>query len=120
MDLGMGAIDTPLGRMVVTASEEGVRRLEWGDGPENDLQIGRKHVEATREWVRAFFQRREVPTPVLDRSGLTAFQGKVLGTLSEVARFGEVVSTANSRQPPAARTQAGQWALQWQEIHGSC
>ena len=31
MDLGRGAIDTPLGRMVVTASEEGVRRLEWGD-----------------------------------------------------------------------------------------
>ena len=92
MDLGMGAIDTPLGRMMVTASEEGVRRLEWGDGPENDLQIGRKHVEATREWVRAFFQRREVSTPVLDRSGLTAFQGKVLGALSEVARFGEVVS----------------------------
>ena len=120
MDLGMGAIDTPLGRMVVTASEEGVRRLEWGDGPENDLQIGRKHVEATREWVRAFFQRREVSTPVLDRSGLTAFQEKVLGALSRSRGSARSSVTANSRQPPAARTQAGQWALQWQEIHGSC
>ena len=92
MDVGIGAIETPLGRMVVTASEEGVRRLERGDEPENCSQIGRKHVEATREWVRAFFQRREASTPALDRSSLTAFQRKVLATLPEVARFGEVVS----------------------------
>ena len=92
MDVSIGAIETPLGRMVVTASEEGVRRLEWGDEPENCSQIGRKHVEATREWVRAFFQRREASTPALDRSSLTAFQRKVLATLPEVARFGEVVS----------------------------
>jgi len=92
MDVGIGAIETPLGRMVVIASEEGVRRLEWSDEPENDSQIGRKHVEATKDWVRAFFQRREVSTPALDSSSLTAFQRKVLTTLPEVARFGEVVS----------------------------
>ncbi len=93
MPVGRGVIDTPLGRMVVTASEDGIRRLEWSDEPGNDSQIGRKHVEATREWVRAFFQRREAPpTPALDRSSLSAFQKKVLAALPEVARFGEVVS----------------------------
>ncbi len=92
MDLGKGAIDTPLGRMVVTASEQGVRRIDWGDGGDNDSSIGMNHIEAARDWIRAFFQRREADAPELDISGLTTFQRKVLTTLTEVAGFGDVVS----------------------------
>jgi methylated-DNA-[protein]-cysteine S-methyltransferase len=89
---GVRAIDTPLGRMVVEASEEGVCRLEWSEEPENDSVMGSNHVDSTREWVRAFFQRRNAPSPELDYNGLTAFQRKVLGTLPNVAPFGEVIT----------------------------
>ena len=89
---GIRAIDSPLGRMVVTASEEGVCRLEWSEEPENESMVGSNHVESTREWVKAFFQRRNAPPPKLDYSGLTSFQRKVLGTLPIVAPFGEVIT----------------------------
>jgi len=92
MEVGIGAIDTPLGRMVIAASDEGVVRLEWSEESENESVVGRHHVETARGWVRAFFQKREAPVPVLDGESLTAFQRKVLGTLLEVAPFGEVIS----------------------------
>lgn len=92
MAIGIGAIDTPLGRMVVAASDVGVVRLEWSEESENESSVGRHHVETAREWVSAFFQRRQAPIPMLDRGGLTAFQRKVLGTLSDVAPFGKVIS----------------------------
>ena len=92
MEVGIGAIDTPLGRMVIVASDEGVVRLGWSDELENDLVVGRHHVETAKKWVSAFFQRCDAPTPVLDRGSLTAFQRKVLGILPDVAPFGEVIS----------------------------
>jgi len=92
MEVGIRAISTPLGRMIVAASEEGVCRLEWSEEPENESAVGRHHMETARGWVRAFFQKREAPVPVLDIGSLTAFQRKVLETLPEVAPFGEVIS----------------------------
>ena len=92
MEDGIRVIDSPLGRMVVTASEEGVCRLEWSEDPENESKVGSDHVESAREWVKAFFERRNAPSPELDYSGLTAFQRKVLGTLPIVAPFGEVIT----------------------------
>ena len=86
------AIETPLGKMVAVASERGLTSLGWSDARENDYTTGQNHIEDTEVWVRAFFEHRSAPPPELDRSGLTAFQDKVLGTLSEVAPFGEVVS----------------------------
>ena len=88
----IGAIATPLGRMVAIASERGLTSLGWSDVQGNDCMAGQNHIEDTRVWVRAFFEHRSAPLPELDRSGLTAFQNKVLGTLSEVAPFGGVVS----------------------------
>ena len=88
----IGAIATPLGRMVAIASERGLTSLGWSDVQGNDCMAGQNHIEDTRVWVRAFFEHRSAPLPELDRSGLTAFQNKVLGTLSEVAPFGAVVS----------------------------
>jgi len=92
MDIGIRAIDTPLGRMVVAASDVGVVRLGWSEELENESVVGRHHVETARKWVSAFFQRRDAPIPLLDRSRLTPFQRKVLGTLSDVAPFGGVIS----------------------------
>ena len=92
MEVGIGAIDTPLGRMVVAASDEGVVRLGWSGELVNKSMVGRHHVETARKWVSAFFQRRDAPVPVLDKGSLTAFQRKVLGTLPDVAPFGEVIS----------------------------
>ena len=88
----IGAIATPLGRMVAIASERGLTSLGWSDVQGNDCMAGQNHIEDTRVWVRAFFEHRSAPLPELDRSGLTAFQNKVLGTLSEVAPIGGVVS----------------------------
>ena len=67
MDIGIGAIDTPLGRMVVAASDVGVVRLGWSEELENKSAVGRHHVETARKWVSAFFQRRDAPIPKLDR-----------------------------------------------------
>ena len=92
MEVGIRAISTPLGRMIVAASEEGVCRLGWSEEPENESVVGKHHVETARGWVKAFFQKRKAPVPVLDIGSLTAFQKKVLGVLSEVAPFGEVIS----------------------------
>lgn len=89
---GVRAIETPLGRMVAVASETGLTSLGWSDENENGSTVGEGHIEVAREWVRAFFERRAAPLPELDRSGLTHFQDSVLGTLSEVAPFGEVIS----------------------------
>ena len=86
------AIETPLGKMVAVASERGLTSLGWSDARENNYTTGQNHIEDTEVWVRAFFEHRSAPPPELDRSGLTAFQDKVLGTLSEVAPFGGVVS----------------------------
>ena len=88
----IGAIGTPLGRMVAVASERGLTSLGWSDARENDCMTGKNHIEDTRVWVGAFFEHRFAPPPKLDRSGLTAFQDRVLGTLSEIAPFGRVVS----------------------------
>jgi len=92
MEVGIRAITTPLGRMIVAASEEGVCRLEWSEEQENESMVGRHHVETTRGWVKAFFQKRKAPVPVLDIGSLTVFQRKILGALPEVAPFGEVIS----------------------------
>ena len=92
MEVGIGAIDTPLGRMVIAASEEGVVRLEWSEELENESMVGEHHVETAKKWVSAFFQRCDAPAPVLDRCSLTAFQRKVLGILPDIAPFGEVIS----------------------------
>jgi methylated-DNA-[protein]-cysteine S-methyltransferase len=92
MEVGIRAISTPLGRMIVAASEEGVCRLEWSEEPENESVVGKHHVETARGWVKAFFQKRRAPVPVLDIGSLTAFQKKVLGVLPEIAPFGEVIS----------------------------
>ncbi len=92
MEVAIRAISTPLGRMVVVASEEGVCRLEWSEESENASAVGRQHVETAREWVRAFFQKREAPVPDLDIGDLTMFQRKILGVLPKVAPFGEVIS----------------------------
>jgi methylated-DNA-[protein]-cysteine S-methyltransferase len=92
MEVGIRAIDTPLGRMVVVASDEGVVRLGWSEELENESMAGGRHVEIARKWVSAFFQRRDAPVPVLDRDSLTAFQRKVLGILPDIAPFGEVIS----------------------------
>jgi len=92
MEVGIRAIATPLGRMIVAASEDGVCRLEWSEEPENKSVVGKHHVETARGWVNAFFQKRKAPVPVLDIGSLTAFQKKVLGALPEVAPFGEVIS----------------------------
>jgi len=69
MEVGIRAITTPLGRMIVVASEEGVCRLEWSEESENESVVGRHHVETARGWVSAFFQKREAPVPVLDMGG---------------------------------------------------
>ena len=92
MEVGIRAIDTPLGRMVIAASDRGVVRLGWSEELENESVAGRQHVETAKKWVNAFFQRCDAPAPVLDRGSLTAFQRKVLGALPEVAPFGEVIS----------------------------
>ena len=92
MDVGIRAIATPLGRMVVVASEEGVCKLEWSEEPENKSVVGRRHVETAREWVKAFFQKRDAPVPEFDIGNLTMFQRKILGVLPKVAPFGEVIS----------------------------
>ena len=92
MEVGIRAIDTPLGRMVIAASDEGVVRLGWSEELENEAIVGGHHVETAKKWVSAFFQRCDAPTPVLDRGSLTAFQRKVLGILPDVAPFGEVIS----------------------------
>ena len=92
MEDGVRAINSPLGRMVVKASEEGGCWLGWSEEPENESVVGSDYVESTREWVRAFFQRRNAPPPELDYSGLTSFQRKILGTLPIVAPFGEVIT----------------------------
>jgi len=117
---GVRAIDSPLGRMVVAASEEGVCRLGWSGEPENESVVGSDYVESTREWVRAFFQRRNAPPPELDYSGLTAFQRKVLGTLPIVAPFGEVITYGelaiaagfeNSSRAVGSAMASNPWAL---------
>ena len=95
MEVGIRAIDTPLGRMVVVASDEGVVRIGWSEEAENESKVGGHHVETARKWVSAFFQRRDAPIPLLDRSRLTPFQRKVLGILPDVAPFGEVISYGN-------------------------
>ena len=92
MEVGIRSIDTPLGRMVIAASDRGVVRLEWSEELENESVVGGQHVETAKKWVNAFFQRCDAPTPVLDRGSLTAFQRKVLGILPDVAPFGEVIS----------------------------
>ena len=50
MEVGIRAITTPLGRMIVVASEEGVCRLEWSEESENESVVGRHHVETARGW----------------------------------------------------------------------
>jgi len=92
MEVGIRAIDTPLGRMVIVASDEGVVRLGWSEELENKSMVGGNHVETAKKWVSAFFQRCDAPAPVLDKGSLTAFQRKVLGILPDVAPFGEVIS----------------------------
>ena len=52
MEVGIRAISTPLGRMIVAASEEGVCRLEWSEESENESVVGKHHVETARGWVK--------------------------------------------------------------------
>ena len=92
MEVGIRSIETPLGRMVIAASDKGVVRLEWSEELENESVVGGQHVETAKKWVNAFFQRCDAPAPVLDGCSLTAFQRKVLGILPDVAPFGEVIS----------------------------
>ena len=110
MELGSRAVDTPLGRVVIEASREGLTRIQYSDESVNDGGVGRAHLDAGEAWLTGYFDGSPTGNPKLDFSNLTRFQAEVSRTLIRGAGFGEVVSyggLATVAGSPGARRAVG-------------
>ena len=87
-------LDTPLGTMLIEASESGLTRIAWStDSPAASGSADSEgHLKACREWVHAYFAGKPARAPTLDLSSLTSFQADVLDSLRRIAPSGTVVS----------------------------
>jgi methylated-DNA-[protein]-cysteine S-methyltransferase len=92
VELGSRAVDTPLGRVVIEASREGLTRIQYSDESVNDCGVGRAHLDAGEAWLTGYFDGSPTGDPKLDFSNLTRFRAEVSRTLIRGAGFGEVVS----------------------------
>jgi len=92
VELGSRAVDTPLGRVVIEASREGLTRIQYSDERVNDSAVGRAHLDAGEAWLTGYFEGSPSSEPELDLSQLTRFRVEVSRALIQGARFGEVVS----------------------------
>ena len=90
-------LDTPLGTMLIEASESGLTRIAWSsDSPAAPGSADSEaHLEAGRKWVRAYFAGKRARSPTLDLTSLTPFQADVVDSLRRIAPSGTVVSYAD-------------------------
>ena len=84
------AVDTPLGRMVLTASAQGLTRIEWSD--QQVRQTSNPHLDDAVAWIVGYFCGDFLPTPTLDGEQLTEFQFRVCTTLIEHAPYGKTTT----------------------------
>ena len=90
-------LDTPLGTMLIEASESGLTRITWSTDSlaASGSADSEAHLEAGRKWVRAYFAGKRARAPTLDLSSLTPFQADVVDSLRRIAPSGTVVSYAD-------------------------
>mgnify|MGYP002525713390 FL=1 len=90
-------LDTPLGTMLIEASESGLTRIAWSsDSPAAPGSADSEaHLEAGCKWVRAYFAGKRARSPTLDLTSLTPFQADVVDSLRRIAPSGTVVSYAD-------------------------
>ena len=98
------SVMTPLGRLVVTASDKGLTRIAWGQdsaSPSNN-----PHCLQAIEWIQAYFEGRVAKFPTLDDSSLTSFQADVCHSLmntgwGETTTYGDLAASIGT--PKASR-----------------
>jgi methylated-DNA-[protein]-cysteine S-methyltransferase len=103
--MGRCAVDTPLGRMVLTASAQGLTRIEWSN--EQVRPTSNPHLDNATAWVEGYFIGDPLPTPTLDGAALTKFQFRVCTTLIEHAPYGKTTTYGDlaraAKSPGASR-----------------
>jgi O-6-methylguanine DNA methyltransferase len=93
-------VETPLGRVVLVASDEGLTKLQYSDGRVDDNGVGRSHLNAGEAWLSAYFEADSTAEsatiaanqPTLDLSNLSEFASDVSLALVREVPFGEVFS----------------------------
>ena len=118
LDAGFDVLESPLGDLLVAATDRGLLRISYDADPTVELErLARlagprvlrapRAVDAVRRELDEYFHhRREAFDLVLDLRGLTPFSTQVLGELARVpygqtATYGELAARAG--RPGAAR-----------------
>ena len=118
LDVAYDLVDSPIGRLLVAATERGLCRIAYDAEPEQELErLARvfgirvlrsaKPIDAARRELDEYFEgkRRRFDIPV-DVALLADFNRRVLGELARVP-YGEVVTygelAARAARPRAAR-----------------
>jgi methylated-DNA-[protein]-cysteine S-methyltransferase len=118
LDAGYDVVDSPVGRLLVAATDRGLVRISFDPEPEHELDrlsrvVGRRVLRAPhavdpvrRELDEYFEQRRQAFDLSIDLRGTTAFSEQVLGELARVpygqtATYGELAARVG--RPRAAR-----------------
>ena len=105
------AIDSPVGRLFLTASREGVSGIGWvagaDDDPSGDKGAEEAHLDQVEVELDQYFTGTRIRFDVaVDRSSRSGFRGEVLAALETVPRgtfvtYGELARMAG--RPRAAR-----------------
>jgi methylated-DNA-[protein]-cysteine S-methyltransferase len=118
LDVAYDLVETPIGTLLVAATERGLARIVYDAEPEQEverlarafglrvLRTTKPIDEARRELDEYFGGRRRVFDLPLDLESVAAFNRRVLGELARVP-YGEVVTygqlAARAERPRAAR-----------------
>ena len=118
LDAGFDVVDSPIGPLLVAATELGILRISFDPDPEHELErlariAGRRVLRAPRaveparrELDEYFAQRRHAFDLSIDLRGTTPFTEQVLGELAQVpygqtATYGQLAARVG--RPRAAR-----------------
>jgi methylated-DNA-[protein]-cysteine S-methyltransferase len=118
LDAGFDVVDSPIGPLLVAATELGILRISFDPDPEHELErlariAGRRVLRAPRaveparrELDEYFAQRRHAFDLSIDLRGTTPFTERVLGELAQVpygqtATYGQLAARVG--RPRAAR-----------------
>tara|TARA_B100000029_G_scaffold110037_2_gene101625 strand:- start:5458 stop:5943 length:486 start_codon:yes stop_codon:yes gene_type:complete len=98
-------VETPLGAIHLVASESGLTKIGWGEV--SRFGVSNEHLATAKDWLQAYFAGTDGKIPILDESGLTDFQSRILRALVEQIGFGQTISyaglAAGAGHPRASR-----------------
>jgi methylated-DNA-[protein]-cysteine S-methyltransferase len=122
LDVAYDFTDSPVGQLLVAATERGLCRISFDPDPERELdELARVHgvrvlrsarpLEETRRELGEYFERRRTAFDIpVDVAGLAPFQRQVLSELAQVP-YGETATygglAARIGKPRAARAVGG-------------